>query len=265
MTQPQNKIPKLTQIMIPKYDKHDRKSINELSGTALSMFEVIEDAEQGQILAVPELCSALNVGPKFVLFSCLSGNGDKEELGQDLGVLFTSKLRSKTERFMSLLEGAGFAGRLKVIIDDEEPTSCWGWKVPQQEIVTWCRMVMEETNVPPGWEVLLWSEVTSRLFQIVSRPQPQWLMDVCNNSIEIHRLFRHMTDFPNKGLRKMRAHEALARKVSHYAYQGVCLKHLFPNAILIQTETPWEVKDPLFRGPLGNSVASIIHPFERRR
>jgi hypothetical protein len=71
--------------------------------------------------------------------------------------------------------------------------------------------------------------------------------------------------FPNKGLGDMSAKEATINKLVQYQFQSLVLGCSVPNAVLIQTETPWEVKDPIFSSPYGKWVKSIIHPFEARR
>ena len=138
-----------------KYDKHDRQAIKQLSGTARALFEVIEREEKGEIVNIPGLCSALEEEPKFVLFSCLSGDGKRESLGQDLGVLFTTRLRGEVENFMSLLKTVGLKNPLLVIVDDTEPVRFWKWKMDQTEVTLWCRMVVEDTEIPASLQLKL--------------------------------------------------------------------------------------------------------------
>lgn len=257
-----------------KYDKNDRQAIKQLSNPALALFEVIEREEKGEIVDVGGLCSALMESPKFVVFSCLSGNGEREELGQDLGVLFTTKLRTKAEGFMKSLTGAGFTGKLSVIVDDTEPVMFWNWQKSQSEVTTWCQMVVEDEDIPDGWEVKLWSdlEIEYRSINHDSKASSYECFyssrsSEITRSVIYHRLLQHIKTFPNSGLqlKKVSAEKATLDKLIQYEFQRLVLNRLLTNAILIQTETPWEIKDPLFHGSLGNSFSSIIHPFEARR
>lgn len=260
--------------MLQKYDKNDRQAIKGLSGSTQALFEVIEREEKGEIVDVEGLCSALMEGPKFVVFSCLSGNGEREDLGQDLGVLFTSKLRAKAEGFMKLLRDAGFTGKLLVVVDDTEPVLFWGWQKSQSEVTTWCRMVVEDADIPDGWEVRLWSDLEIEYRSVNHDRQPfSYERFYASRGSEItksviyHRLLKHIKTFPNSGLqlKKVSAEKATLDKLIQYEFQRLVFNRLLANSILLQTETPWAVKDPLFHGSLGNSFSSIIHPFEARR
>ncbi len=258
-----------------QYDKYDRQAIKSLSPSAIALFGIIETEEKGEIVDVPGLCSVLTKVPEFVIFSCLSGNGEREELGQDLGVLFATNLRAKAERFMDLLACAGFMGRFQVIVDDTEPVKFWNWGKSQSEITTWCQMVIEEADIPKNWEVKLWSGLESGYAMLIDSgsglpPYSEFYASKIaqvKSSVLFHKLFQHIRNFPNKGLqmKNVSVEKATTDKLVQYQFQQLVLRRMMANGVLIQTETPWEIKDPLFHGPLGNSFGSIIHPFERRR
>lgn len=258
-----------------RYNQSDRQAIKSLPQSAIALFEAIENEEKGEIVDVPGLCSVLTKGPEFVIFSCLSGNAEREELPQDLGVLFTTSLHAKAESFMNLLTRAGFVGRLQVIVDDTEPVKFWNWGKSQSEITTWCQMVIEEMDIPKSWDVKLWSDLESGYAMVTGSGAglPSYSefyaskITQVKSSVLFHKLFQHISNFPNKGLqmKNVPVEKATTDKLIQYQFQQLILRRMMANGVLIQTETPWEVKDPLFHGPLGNSFGSIIHPFERRR
>ncbi|GEM_PF-5154395 len=260
--------------MIQKYDKNDRQAIKQLSDPARALFEVIESEEKGEIVDVGGLCSVLE-RPKFVIFSCLSGNGEKEELGQDLGVLFTTNLQEKAKSFSDSLASSGYNGQLLVIVDDSEPVKFWNWKMSQEDVTLWCRMVVEDSDIPEGWEIKLWSDLESEYARTLdSEASPLSYgefyaskVSQIKGSVVFHKLFQHIKNFPNKGLqlKGVSVEKTTIDKLVQYQFQQLVLRSMIANGVLIQTETPWEVKDSLFHGPLGQSFASIIHPFERRR
>lgn len=257
-----------------KYDKYDRQAIKQLSDSARAIFEVIEREEKGEIVNVPGLCGSLTDGPNFVAFSCIHGDGRKESLENNLGMVFEKTLKAKMESFTSQLKSAGFQKQLLLIVDDTEPVRFWKWKTGQEEVTTWLEMVIEEADIPSGWNVKLWSEVESGCKEMLNsgtRQLPSYeefvasQSDTITQSVPYHNLFQHVKAFPNKGLKDVPVREAVAGKLIQYKYECLALNLVASDLILVQTETPWEVKDPLFRNPLKDSSMNIIHPFERWR
>ena len=257
-----------------KYDKHDRWAIKHLSDSARVLFEVIEREEKGEIINVPGLCLALRGNPKFVAFSCIYGDGKRESLEDNLGMVFASNLKGKMKNFVERLKIAGLKTQLQVIVDDTEPVRFWKWKTSQEEVTAWLTMIIEDSTIPEGWNVKLWSEIerdcreaiTSNPFQLP--PYEEFYeRESCTimQSVQYHNLSQHITSFPNKGLQDVPVKEAVVGKLVQYKYECLVLNLMVSDLILIQTETPWEVKDPLFHNPLKNSPMNIIHPFERRR
>jgi len=264
--------------MIPKYDKHERQAIQNLPSAASRVFGVIECEEKGTIVDVKGLCSCLTKGATLVLFSCLSGNGRKEEFGQDLGTLFVTRLKGRAETLFSLLRGAGYEGSFCVIVDDTEPSRVWQWKIGEQDSALWYRMVIEDAKIPLGWEVKLWSDIESA-FTETSRSRGYLAPGVSSfdeylserrargPSHNAYRLLEHMKQFPNKKLREeeVSLKEVALRRAVQCKWQGMVISQFISNPVLIQTETPWAVKDPLLYHPLGNSFHSILHPFAYER
>lgn len=253
-----------------KYDKCDRQAIKSLSGSAQMLFEVIEEEEKGEIVNVPGVCSALRGDPNFIAFSCIYGDGKRESFENNPGMVFATNLKAKMEDFASRLNVAGCANPLLVIVDDTEPVRFWKWETSQEEVTTWLSMVIEDSTIPKGWNVKLWSEIEENCSALVHElPSYEQFFhsqcEVVTRSVSYHNLFLHIKMFPNKGLKGVPVREAVIGKLIQYKYECLLLNLMIPDIILLQTETPWEVKDPLFHNPLKNSPMNIIHPFERRR
>ena len=191
----------------------------------------------------------------FVAFSCLSGS--QNEMEENLGALFTPKKVKALQDFVS--------EELVVIVDDIEPARIWLWETPQEEITEWLRLVKETRVLPEGWKVELWSDLEK--MSRVNYGEILKKFREPRNALHVHKFFLHMKKFPNKKANFNSGNalrEAALRRSAHYALQGVVLEELFPSATLLQTETPWAVKDPLYQ-PLRTRKIPIIHPFEERR
>jgi len=242
------------------HERDERKARNTLSEGARRQFEILESVEKGQMVAVPKLCEALESNSTFFSFSCLSGDHLNKELGYNLGILFTERRMRATEKIFEQL-----GSRIIVFIDDTEPIRIWRWPTPQEEITEWCRMVVEDTAVPESWDVRLWSETESlssleyqKILAEVRKPE---------HALVVSRRLAHMREFPNRKIKDLRGKEledAARHRVAHYALQGLVLEQIIPNGVLLQAETPWAVKDPLYQ-TLRVSSLPIIHPFEERR
>lgn len=243
-----------------RHQRDERKARNTLSEGARRRFEILESVEKGQMVAVPMLCEALESNPTFFSFSCLSGDHVNRELGYNLGILFTERRMRATERIFEQL-----GSKIIVFIDDTEPVRIWRWPTPQEEVTEWCRMVVEDTPVPESWDVRLWSEAeqdSSFNYQeiLATIRKPEY-------ALAVSRRLAHMREFPNRKVKDLRGkglEDAATHRVAHYALQGLVLEQSIPNGVLLQAETPWAVKDPLYQ-TLRVSSLPIIHPFEERR
>jgi hypothetical protein len=245
---------------VGEYNKEERRAIGTLSVESSRIFKILEGAEHGRMLGIPELCSVLGQDPTFIAFSCLSGDQIKRELGDNLGSLFTErKIRISNETLVAL------GTRLTVFVDDTEPVRIWGWPTQQQEITDWCRLVVESSTLPPNWDIALWSETEQRtdlnyegVLETIKTPE---------HALLVNRRLAHMKEFPNRKIKNLKGkglENAAIQRVAQYALQGLVLEKLMPRAVLLQAETPWAVKDPLYQ-PLRRSPLPIVHPFEERR
>ena len=246
-----------------KYDKKDRQAIGSLSVSARRMFDVLEKNEQGEFLAAEELCSALNVGCQFVSFSCLLGVGSEQRLGTDLGGLFLGRIKKTFVSLIEELKVLGYQNGLKVILDDYEPHRVWQWSITQEEVTLWYQMVIEENKdqIPEGWQIQLWSEIENK--SGVCYEQMLEMVGGQDYALLVHQQLEHMKKFPNKKLLG-NVRDAVLRRIAEYSLQGKVLEELFPNAILMQTETPWRVKDALY-SPSRRVSLPIIHPYPEER
>lgn len=246
-----------------KYDKESRRAISQLTIEANAMFAVIENFEQGEFIAFPELCSALGPCCKFIAFSCLSGSATGQKLGMDLGKLFAGRIKTALINFLEEMKHNSYRSGLAVLLDDCEPRRVWQWSLPQAEITQWYEMVIEDNKaqIPEDWEVILWSRIEER----VRVNFEQTFEKISGEEYALIRYLQllHMRKFPNKKLLGS-VQEAVLRRIAEYALQGKIIREIFPHAILIQTETPWKVKDPLF-SVLREIPLPIIHPYPEER
>ncbi|MFA6445988.1 MAG: hypothetical protein WCW14_01930 [Candidatus Paceibacterota bacterium] len=246
-----------------KYDKECRKAVGTLSSSGRATFEVLEKSEQGEFVAFPELCSAINKRGQFLAFSCLSGSATDQELGSNLGGLFIGRITKVVIGLLDELKSLGYEDGLTVILDDCEPRRVWQWSIPQEDVTTWYQMVIEDNKdqIPTSWKVLLWSEIEAKVR--ISYEEILTQVNGPNYALIVHQQLEHVKKFPNKKLLGD-VREAVLRRVAEYSLQGKVLEGIFPTVILIQTETPWRVKDPLY-SPLRQVALPIIHPYPEER
>ncbi|OGG41702.1 hypothetical protein A3A21_03790 [Candidatus Jorgensenbacteria bacterium RIFCSPLOWO2_01_FULL_45_25b] len=245
-------------------NKRDRQAMRKVSPTAVCILGVLEAYEQGEFVALPELCIALQTEPTFVAFSCLSGDGLVQELDLNLGAFFKKRAIEITRRFFTELRANSCRDfPLVVFLDDCEPCRVWQWNVFQDDMTAWCRMMLEDARdwIPAEWSVRLWSEIESEL----SFSYEQALFEVRGDShaLLLYRLAEYMRRFPNKKL-VGDVNEAIRRRVAQYALQGAVLEKVFPHAILLQTEAPWSVKDLLY-DTMRQTPLPIVHLYPERR
>jgi hypothetical protein len=249
------------------HTKEVRQALKRLSPKAVHMFEAIESRKLGESRALPELCRALDAGPTFIAYACLAGDGTTQQLSNTVGFLSSGKKRKAMHDFLTAIRHAGADPKIVVVFDDFEPCRAWQWDYAQEEVTLWCEILIDEhlRDVFPGFdtEVLLCSQLESNF-------EPGYAdvyRRICNDrahDLLIHQNFEHMRRFPNKK-RTGDERECARRKVAQYAVQGLALERRFPNGILLQSETPWRVKDPLY-DPLRQAPMPVVHlfPDERR-
>ena len=249
-----------------QYSRKARHAIKSLSPRAHARLEIVEAVEQGEIENVSGLCSALEAGPVFFAYACLAGDGRTEKLQESLGFLSSERKTKKVRDLIIEMRKTGCHSPLIVVIDDFEPCRAWQWEKPQNEVTEWCRLL---TATLPGAafagcdvQFFLCSDLESGFVPRYEDVYPE----VAGSQYEVlvHQNLRHIRRYPNKK-RIGNERESTVRKVAQYAVQGLVLERIFPNGVLIQTETPWSVKDPLYDS-LRQNPLPIVHlfPDERR-
>ncbi|OHA17607.1 MAG: hypothetical protein A2664_03225 [Candidatus Taylorbacteria bacterium RIFCSPHIGHO2_01_FULL_46_22b] len=258
-----------------KYDKCDRQAIKSLSSHYQRIFKVFERREQGEISGIPELCNAIERYCDTYLFSCVSGNGEIEKLDANLGVLFSEGWKKRIRGLQCELQAVGGSGLIRVVVDDTEPVRVWQWGKDQCEITHWYRKIIAGTSVPQKWIIELWSDVESNYLTYFDSPPkscspPRYRYEDVDQIVRekgllsLHHLVEHMRRHPNKKLgNKQNIQQVALRRAVQYRFQGIVLKFLSPHGMLIQTETPSRIKDPLYGHP--SESLPIVHPFSEER
>ncbi|TSC62773.1 MAG: hypothetical protein Athens041674_408 [Parcubacteria group bacterium Athens0416_74] len=248
-----------------QYGRHARHAIKHLSPIAAKHFAVLEAREKGELVAVPQMCRALTDRPTLLAFACLSGDGSTRTLDENLGFLSSRKKCKVVEDTLSALRDAECAASLTIIVDDFEPTRAWQWDVPQEQITDWCKLLVDavygDIFERLGARALFCSEL-ERDFEPTYESVYERVRD-SKYELLVHANLQHIRKFPNKK-RVGDGRESTIRKVAQYAVQGLVLEKMFPNGILLQSETPWAVKDPLYDS-LRLSPLPIVHLFSDER
>jgi hypothetical protein len=259
-----------------KYTKSEKQLVKRLKSDTRGILLVLEEYERGEFVATTELMTVLSRGCQFITFSCLSGSAEGEKLGIDLGRLFTGRITGVIKDLLNRTISYCYDKGLTVVLDDCEPVCIWDWSTPQKDITSWYRMVIEDCadQIPENWQVILWSDLKK---QVESSPaygayesrMREIVSSSCHKEKCMRRtaqeLFWHMKTFPNKKLLADRGMEHVAlNRLYHCAVQGMAFEIAFPNAILIQTETPWRIKDQLYDF-FRTYKLPIIHPYPEER
>ena len=213
----------------------------------------------------------------FLLFSCLAVERGKEELVLDLAkTLFfnggNKPLSNDAKRAMRLvqeIEKMGASINVIPILVDTEPQRTWGWQVPQEEITLACQLMIEEAIaselLPNNWHPTLWSDIEKRYAGSCAFEQTVQIARGCGKyQLLIHQQEKHLRDFSDDYHFPAGIHEAAIRQVAAYATEGAILEAVYPNAILLQSEWPWQEKDRLYqwlRLINKKKPLPIIHPF----
>lgn len=257
-----------------KYSKQDRRIIRGLSPKCSKLFGIFERFEQAEFIEISGLSPRFDpiqstMSLSLLAFSCLSGDGKTQQIDENLGTLFKDRKKKRIQPLLEALRKEGFEPRFLAILDDCEPERVWGWDVSQEDVATSCKVLIEEARsrmeIPSDWTVKLWSEIEKENNAELHHLElgGSLVRELILHGIPFHHLKEHMRKFPNKKL-VGKVEDAASRRMIHYASQGAVLEKVFFNAILLQTETPWWVKDPLY-----NAVRlfrlPITHPFPEER
>lgn len=219
------------------------------------MFEKFTQIEKGKIVGEKELKQIISTKQiTLTTFSCLSGEPD--QLPENLGKFFTSGKDKVVTRLLTSLESS-IAITLRVIIDDTDPVRIWGSTLHQADITEWLRMIIEDVPMRENIEIVLWSDLEKQgsqsFYQILETIRTP------KHALLIYHRLQHMKQRPPRRLFGS-LQEASERRVAQFALQGKVFEATTPNAVLIQTDSPWKVKDPPYQA-LRQTLLPIIHPF----
>jgi len=211
----------------------------------------------------------------FIVFSCLATKRGQEELIVDFfktlffdgGLKVLSHNVKRVNQIVDRLEQYGLAIKILPILVDTEPRRTWGWEVAQDELTLDCEIMLEQAResdlLNNYWQPKLWS-------QLESGYQGKFNFEYALNltkmngkhSILVSQQLHHLKSFADRYYFPFGLNEAAIRQVAAYAFEGLVLESLMPNAILLQSEYPASEKDSLYQW-LRNKKQPlpIIHPF----
>lgn len=247
--------------------KEERRMLAALSQRARMALEILNGFEQDEFRPVPLLGNVLEAIPlTFVVFACLGTRKGVEELKLDLfETLFLKRFRREAEKLLQAFAESGIETTLQIILPDMEPRRTWGWDASQEELTGYCRMMAEDaiSKLPKGWSALIWSDLERQAEAGAGYDEAYaWAQASAHPLLvrEERQFFRELgerhPDILTRGHPEMMA----LRQIAAYAHEGRTLERLFPNAILLQTDTPVERKDAMFQS-LRKQALPIAHPF----
>ena len=250
--------------------REERSVLRTLSAQAGKALEILCASEQDELAITPALGRALAANPiHFVVFACLGTKTGTEEIVLDFNAtIFMKKFRKQAKRLMGLFAAESTPTKLTIILPDLEPVRTWGWSPCQQEEVTAaCELMADaaETTLPREWRVLPWSVVEDRydcpdhrnaLLTWAEHSAPELIL---RDEREFFKRFPHL----HPDIRVYGTPNELARKqIAAYAYEGCVLERLYPDVVLLQTDTPVARKDAMFNLRRDEPLA-IAHPFRQ--
>lgn len=250
--------------------REERKLLRGLSARASQTLAILQANEQEGITVNTSLATGLACAPiTFVVFACLGTIARKEELCLSLSeTIFFKKFRRQAKILLQTLQTAGIPSKLLVILPDLEPRRTWGWQIPQDELSGFCRLMIDDsiTSLPEGWTVHLWSDIEAGVeeakcsydeairWSLASAPEL-----ILHGEREFFQRFAEL----HPDIVVWSPPDLLARKqIAAYAHEGRVLETRYPNAILLQADTPISRKDAMFN-LLRREPLAIAHPFTR--
>ncbi|MFH1405142.1 MAG: hypothetical protein ABIH21_03535 [Patescibacteria group bacterium] len=246
-------------------DRTYRKAVRLLTKRGQAVLKIFQTYEQFGFVSpakVIHLCNDDSL--TFIAFSCLGTYTGKEELRLDLEQTYffrSSRIAPIAQQMCHQLEVLGLQVHVRIFLPDLEPRRTWGWHTAQTEITTACELMREcgLSLLPPNWSLQLWSEVEAMFPTLPDfEAQIQWAEKT--QPLLVHQVIECLKCFPNILFQHGIRHAAI-RQVAGYAREGAVLESLFPNAILLQSETHHEHKDLSYQ-PLRTTPLPIIHPFK---
>jgi len=247
--------------------REQRRVLATLNERERIILETLNEFEKEEIEPVPLLSHALRTTPvEFMVFACLGTKKGAEELKLDLyETIFLKHFRRIAEKLFRALAGRGVEATLRIILPDLERRRTWGWQVPQEDLTGFCQMMVEDATaqLPKGWRASTWSDLER---QTPMGTEYDRVCDWAESSahpliLKDERLFFQELERRHPEILTRRDAETMARRqIAAYAHEGRVLEQIFPNAILLQTDTPVKRKDLMFQ-TLRKQSLPIAHPF----
>ena len=211
----------------------------------------------------------------LLVFSCLATEQSKEELVMDFfktlffdgGLKDISNTAKRAIRLVREIEDLGLEVKVIPILVDTEPKRTWGWQASQHELTLTCELMIEEAResefLPKNWEPVLWSSLEAcysggQTFEECLK----WAKGAGKHSMCVREQAKHLAGFSDRYHFPLGLEETAVRQVGAYAFEGVVLEEIFPNALLLQSEFPWSEKDALYQWLRNKKKPlQIVHPF----
>lgn len=229
----------------------------------------ILEAEKTGIWWHNELATALTSSPiQFVTFSCLGTAKRKQTVLSDLReTLFFKYHWGACQQWLEQLQQL-VPCTLSVILPSYEPCATWGWSADKQpQIEEACALMCgQASQVTPNWckvvdsahlETSMPTARRETYKEVVKSLDPRLL------SVETEFFRQFGRRYPDIALAGKPGEVAL-RQLQGYAHDGLLLEHQYPNAIVLQWESPHHHKDALLR-QLRSTHLSALHPFDEGR
>lgn len=217
----------------------------------------------------------------FLVFSCLATEKEREYLIEDyFRTLFfcgsynhggPKTLGHRPRKVLHLIqeiERLGLVAQVIPILVDTEPRRTWGWKTNQEDLSFQCELMFEQADdsglFPDNWHPSMWSMLEKRYTgQETFEKCLQWVRTSGPQAIRIREQVKCLRNFADRYHFPLGIEETAVRQVAAYAFEGIVLEQVFPNAILLQSEEPWKEKDCLYqlRRDKKNTLC-IVHPFD---
>jgi hypothetical protein len=249
--------------------KHASREIRQakrgLTDQGRATIDLLSTWEQHEFVDPVTLYKLADQAPlHFIAFSCLGTYRGKQELRPSLDETYffrSSKVAPRAIELVRALEAAGVTVSVHAFLQDREPCRTWGWQVAQGDITAACELMREggQSALPSNWHITLWSEVETMCGgEVPHASWTEWARKT--HPLMIHQVTEHLRGFPEiefVGGVKV----AAARQVAAYALEGCLLEKMYPDAILLQSETPYERKARMYQLRRKQPLP-IIHPFK---
>ncbi len=227
------------------------------------LYQTLDQATTGGVLTL-------------IIFSCLATEPGQEELKLDLfeTLFFKGRpgtLSKKVREVVGLtlaIERLGLNVQVVPILVDTEPRRTWGWNTPQEELTGLCQIMLDdataEERLPTNWRPTLWSTIerAHSAGEWTFEKSLAWAKGVGKHRLQVSEQVECLSGFSDRFHFPLGLEATAENQVGAYAHEGKVLEMALPDAILLQSESPYEQKDRLYQWHRENPLP-IVHPFPR--